>query len=64
MGFLQQFHLIIKYNKGNTNNLVHMLSSPPTPRIIYLVTLMHMDPVTHEKYKKKYTNYDDYKEIF
>lgn len=26
ISFLQQFHLIIKYKKGNQNNIVNMLS--------------------------------------
>jgi hypothetical protein len=26
MGFLKQLHLVIKYSKGNTNNLEDMLS--------------------------------------
>jgi hypothetical protein len=29
LGFLQQFHLLIKYNKGATNKLAYMLSRPP-----------------------------------
>jgi hypothetical protein len=51
MGFLQQFHLVMKDKKGNTNKLVDMLSRPPTLNIITLVTLIHMDPFTHDAYK-------------
>jgi hypothetical protein len=38
-GFLQQFHLVVKYKKGITNNLVDMLSGPPTSKIAALGTL-------------------------
>ena len=51
MSFLQQFHLAIKYKKGNTNKLVDMLSKPPTPNITTLGTLMHMDPFTLDAYR-------------
>jgi hypothetical protein len=40
MGFLQKFHLVIKYNKGITNNFSYMLSQPPTSKITGLGTLM------------------------
>ena len=53
MGFFQQFHLIIKYQKGNTNKLANMLSRPPTSKITTLGTLMHMDPFTHDAYKSQ-----------
>jgi len=44
MGFLQWFHLVIKYKKGSTNKLADMLlSRPPTPKITALGTLMHME---------------------
>jgi hypothetical protein len=33
MGFLQQFHLVMKYKKGNTNKLAYILSRPPTSKI-------------------------------
>ena len=29
MGFLQQFHLVIKYKKGTQNKIADMLSRPP-----------------------------------
>jgi hypothetical protein len=64
MGFLQQFHLVIKYKKGSTNNLAYMLSRPPTSKITTLGTLMHMDPFTHDAYREAYTKDEDFKEVF
>jgi hypothetical protein len=64
MGFLQQFHLIIKYKKGSTNKLVDMLSRPPTSKITTLGTLMHMEPFTHDAYKEAYIEDEDFKEVF
>jgi hypothetical protein len=63
-GFLQQFHLVIKYKKGNTNRLEDMLSRPPTSKIISLGTLMHMDPFTHDAYREAYIEDEDFKEVF
>jgi hypothetical protein len=64
MGFLQQFHLVIKYKKGSTNNLVDMLSRPPTSKITTLLTLMDMDPFILDAYKEAYTSGGDFKEVF
>jgi hypothetical protein len=64
MGFLQKFHLVIKYKKGSTQNLVDMLSRPPTSKITALGTLMHMDPFTHDAYKETYIEHEDFKEVF
>jgi hypothetical protein len=64
MGFLQKFHLVIKYNKGSINNLVYMISQPPTSNIIHFITMMHMDPFAHDEYKEAYTKYEDFKEVY
>ena len=64
MGFLQQFHPIIKYKKGSTNKLENMLSRPPTTNFTSLGTLMHMEHFTHDAYKEEYTKYEDFKEVF
>jgi hypothetical protein len=64
MGFLQQFHLVSKYKKGNTNKLADMLSQPPTSKITAMGTLMHMEPFTHGAYKEAYTEDEDFKEVF
>jgi hypothetical protein len=36
MGFLQQFHLVIKYKKGTSNKVVDMLSRPPIVAFVIL----------------------------
>jgi len=64
MGFLQQFHLVIKYKKGNANKLVDMLSRPPTSKNITLGTLMHMEPFTHDAYIEAYLEDEDFKEVY
>jgi hypothetical protein len=64
MGFLQQFHLAINYNKGSTNKSVDIISRPPTSNITSLVTMMHMESLTHDAYKEAYTKYEDFKEVF
>jgi hypothetical protein len=64
MRFLRQFHLVNKYKKDSTNKLVDMLSRPPTSKITALVTLVHMEPFTHDAYKETYTEDEDFKEVF
>ena len=64
MGFLQQFHLVIKYKNGNINKLEDMLSRPLTSNITTLGTLMHMEPFTHDAYKEAYIEDEDSKEVF
>ena len=63
-GFLQQFHLVIKYKKGSTNRLADMLSRPPTSKITSLGTLMHMDPFTRDTYRETYLEDEDFKEVY
>jgi hypothetical protein len=64
MGFLQQFHLVIKYKKGNTKRLVNILLRPPTSNITALATLMHMEPFTHDVYMEEYIEDEYFKEVF
>jgi hypothetical protein len=64
MGFLQQFHFVIKYKNGRKNKLENMLSRPPISKITSLITLMHMEPFTHDAYKEAYTEDEDFKEVF
>lgn len=60
MGFLQQFHLVIKYKKGTSNKVADMLSHPPiSPSIIF-----HNASLYFESYVEKYANNDDFKEIY
>jgi hypothetical protein len=63
-GFLQQFHLVIKYEKGNIDKLVDVLSSPSTSKIIDLGTIIHMEHFTHDAYKEEYMEDEDFKEAF
>jgi hypothetical protein len=44
MGFLQQFHLVIRYKNGIKNKVVDMLSRPP---INASIVLQH-NSLTHE----------------
>ena len=64
MGFLQQFHLVIKYKKGNTNKLADILSKPPTSNITALGTLMHIQPFTHDTYREAYSKDEDFKKVY
>jgi hypothetical protein len=64
VGFLQHFHLVIKYNNGSTYKLEYMISRPYTSNITTLGTLMHMEPITHDAYKEVYTENEDFKEVF
>jgi len=64
MDFLQQFYLVIKYNKRRKNKLAKMISRPPTSNITTLGTLMHMDPFTRDAYREAYLEDDDFKEVY
>jgi len=64
MGFLQPFHLVIKYKKGNVNKLPNMISRPPTSKITSWRNLVHMDPFTHDAYKEAYTKVEDFKQEY
>jgi hypothetical protein len=50
MGFLQQFHLVIKYKKGIHNKVADMLSRP----IINASTILRYNPLAHEIYAEQY----------
>ena len=60
MGFLQQFHLVIKYKKGTSNKVADMLSHPPIPASI----ILHNASLSFESYAEPYANDDDFKEIY
>jgi len=51
MGFLQQFHLIIRYKKGIHNKVADMLSRP----IVNASTILMHNLVIHESYIEQYT---------
>ena len=60
MGFLQQFHLVIKYNKGTSNKAADMLSRPP----IFASVILHNASLSFESYVEQYANNDDFKEVY
>ena len=60
MGFLQQFHLVIRYKKGTLNKVVDMLSRP----IIGVVTLLKNDSIVHDRYIEQYASDDDFKDVY
>ena len=60
MGFLQQFHLVIKYKKGTSNKVADMLSRPP----ISASVILHNASLSFESYAEKYANDDDFKEVY
>jgi hypothetical protein len=60
MGFLQKFHLVIKYKKGTSNKVEDMLSRPPiTTSIILKYTYL-----SHDNYVEQYAIDDDFKEVY
>ena len=60
MGFLQQFHLVIKYNKCIHNKVADILSRP----VINASTILRYNPLAHEIYVEKYARDDDFDEIY
>jgi len=60
MGFLHQFHLIIKYKKGIHNKVVDMLSRP----IINASTILKHSSVLHESYIEQYAQDVDFKDVY
>jgi hypothetical protein len=64
LGFLQQFHLLIKYKKGVTNKLVDMLSQPPLKKIAIVGMLMQLEPFTHDLLSEYYQRDEDFKGIY
>jgi hypothetical protein len=60
MGFLQQFHLVIRYKKGIYNKVVDMLSRP----IISVSVILKHSPIMHESYVEQYALDTDFKEVY
>jgi hypothetical protein len=50
MGFLQQFHLVIKYKKGTSNKVADMISRPPISASIILKNTS----LSHDIYVEQY----------
>jgi hypothetical protein len=60
MGFLQQFHLVIKYKKGIFNKVADMLSRP----IVSASVILKQSPIMHESYVEQYALGADFKEVY
>ena len=60
MGFLQQFHLVIRYKKGIHNKVADMLSRP----IINASTILKHNFVLHESYIEQYAQDMDFKDVY
>jgi hypothetical protein len=60
MGFLQQFHLVIKYKKGTSNKVADMLSRPPIAASIILKNTS----LSHDIYVEQYAIDEYFKEVY
>ena len=60
MGFLQQFHLVIRYRKGIHNKFTDMLSRP----IINSSTILQHNLVIHESYNEQYAQNTNFKDVY
>ena len=60
MGFLQQFHLVIRYKKGIHNKVVDMSSRPPST----IATILKHNSITHESYIEQYAEDKYFKEVY
>ena len=60
MGFLQQFHLVIRYKKGIYNKFVDILSWP----IVSATTLLKHNSVLHESYIEQYALDNDFQDVY
>jgi len=60
MGFLQKFHLVIRYKKGIYNKVVDMLSRP---NVSALVILKH-NYIMHESYVEQYALDSNFKDVY
>ena len=60
MGFIQQFHLLIRYKKGIYNKVVDMFSRP----IVSAATLLKHNFVLHESYIEKYALDNDFQDVY
>jgi hypothetical protein len=60
MGFLQQFHLVIRYKTGIFNKVADMLSRP----IVSASCILKQSPIMHESYVEQYALDADFKEVY
>jgi hypothetical protein len=59
-GFLQQFHLVIKYKKGTSNKVTDMLFRHP---IVASIILKNAS-LSHDSYVEQYSIDEDFKEVY
>ena len=59
MGFLQKFHLVIRYKKGIFNKFVDMISR----QIISASTLLKNYSIVHESYIEQYAHDVDFQDV-
>jgi hypothetical protein len=57
MGFLEQFHLVIRYTKGIYNKVVDMISRP----IVSASVILKHNSTMHESYVEQYALDVDFK---
>jgi hypothetical protein len=60
MGFLQQFHLVIRYKKGIQNKVVDMVSRPSVNASI----ILKHSSLVHESYIEQYVRDEDFKDVY
>jgi hypothetical protein len=60
MGFLQQFHLIIKYKNDTSNKVADMFSRPPNVASIILKNTS----LSHDSYVEQHAINEDFKEVY
>ena len=60
MGFLKQFHLVIKYKKGTKNKVDDMLSRPS----LNVVVVVQNSSLKHESYLEKYAMDANFKDVY
>ena len=60
MGFIQQFHLVIKYKKGTSNKAADMISSPPIDASI----IFNNASLSDDRYVEQYAIDEDFKDVF
>jgi hypothetical protein len=60
LGFLQKFHLVIRYKKGTFKKVVDMLSRP----IVSASVILKQSPIMHKSYVEQYALDADFKEVY
>ena len=61
MGFLQQFHLVIKYKKGSHNKVADILSRPPIQNALIILQNISM---VHQSFQEQYANDENFEDIY